>query len=73
MNRGDLVQFWWAADRDGSGWVYGVVTACGPKTMTIRWESGVVNRVRCGDHDIRPIADPEIRAEMRRKLVDNGN
>jgi hypothetical protein len=68
MNRGDLVQAWWAAGRNDSGWFYGVVEKCGPKTMTIRWESGLRQRLRRGVHDIRPISDPEIRAEMRKKL-----
>jgi hypothetical protein len=68
MSRGDLVQAWWAAGRD-SGWFYGIVEKCGQKTMTIRWESGLRQRLRRGEHDIRPISDPEIRAEMRKKLA----
>lgn len=69
MSRGDLVQFWWAADRDGSGWVYGIVEASGPKTITVRWESGIRQRLRRGRYDIRPIENAEIRAEMRLKLA----
>ena len=67
MSCGDLVQFWWAVDRDGSRWTYGIVEVCGPKLVTIRWESGLRQCLRRGAHDIQPIA-PAMAAEMREKL-----
>lgn len=68
MTRGDLVQHFWSDGRSNAGWVYGIVEKCGHKTMTVRWESGVRNRIRRGSGTIELIRDAEIRAEVRAKL-----
>lgn len=44
MKIGDLVQCWWNTGRDDSGYIYGIVVMSGPKTFTVRWESGIRNR-----------------------------
>lgn len=43
FRRGDLVRTWYDEGiRSGGGYVFGVVTKAGPRTFTVRWESGNV-------------------------------
>lgn len=48
MKRGTIVKTWFDTGAMGATILFGVVTACGPKTFTVTWESGIRNRVRHG-------------------------
>lgn len=64
----DVVKTWWASgDPMGHGWVYGVVEAAGPRTFTVRWESGIRNRRPQDTRAIEHEKDAEIIAETRKK------
>ncbi len=60
--------YWFDTGAFGYQWLYGVVEKCGPKTMTIRWESGLRNRVAIDRPDIKVIKDEEMRADARKNL-----
>lgn len=68
MNRDDLVQTMFDTGAMGAQFLFGVVEKSGPKTMTIRWESGIRNRVPQGRSDVTLIQDLELQAEARKKL-----
>lgn len=67
--RGELVMYWFDTGAFGCQWLYGVVEKSGQKTITIRWESGLRNRVYHGRHDIRRIDDDEMRDDAQKKLA----
>ena len=71
FERDDLVQVW-SDDGMGGGWAYGIVESVAPKTMVVRWESALRQRLRLGRYDIRLISNPEIYAEMRSKFGGRG-
>lgn len=56
--RGMLVEYWFDDGRGGC-LLYGKVTAAGPKTASITWESRLTNRVRQGSHLVQPARDQE--------------
>lgn len=69
MKVDDIVKTWWAdGDPMGHGYVYGVVEAAGPKTFTVRWESGIRNRRPHGVKEIIVVTDPAIIAEVRAQM-----
>lgn len=52
MKRGDYVQTWFdtgAGKMGGPQILYGTVIKAGPMTYTVRWESGITNRIRQRD------------------------
>jgi len=69
VKRGDLVQYWFDTGCRGHQWLYGVVIAAGPKSYTVRWESGVCNRLRQGDKNVEPIK-PGMETEVSQKVLD---
>lgn len=46
---GDAVQVWFDTGAFGASILYGRVIASGPVAFSVRWESGIVNRVRHAD------------------------
>ncbi len=65
---GDLVQYFFDTGCRGYAYVYGVVIASGPKAFTVRWESGIVNRVqRDNDRGVKPI-NPNMMSEVSSKI-----
>jgi hypothetical protein len=62
FNRGDLVQTWFntgAGKMGGAVIIYGEVIAAGPKTARVRWESGLSNRIKQDNHDVKQANDQE--------------
>jgi hypothetical protein len=57
MKTGHLVQTWFDTGARGATILYGVVTASGPKTFSVRWESGLSNRVRHGHGTVERARD----------------
>jgi hypothetical protein len=55
--RGALVRTWFDEGCGPGGYVYGVVTKAGPRTFTVRWESGIVQRRHQGIRQLAS-ADP---------------
>lgn len=51
IQRGEAVRVWFDDGMHGT-WVHGDVIAAGPKTYTVRWESGLRNRLKQGDHRV---------------------
>lgn len=51
--RGDLVQTWFDTGAFGYTVLWGIVEKAGPKAITIRWESGIRNRVSRTHRDIK--------------------
>lgn len=56
FRRGMVVEYWFD-DGQGGSLLYGEVTAAGPKTASITWESGLTNRVEQGFHLVKPARD----------------
>lgn len=57
---GALVQYPWDTGAFGLSLLYGKVIASGQKTFTVRWESGIVNRIRrerARHLDVKPVED----------------
>lgn len=70
--RGALVRTWYDEGCGPGGYVYGVVTKAGPRTFTVRWESGVVQRRPQGYHACSLLPADE-HAEARKALeLDTG-
>lgn len=75
MGRGDLVE-----EHLAGRVYYGLVTACGSKTVTIKFQFGFepneggcdgrghVMRFKSGERDLRPVADSAVRERLRRIL-----
>lgn len=58
--KGALVQTLWNTGAFGLQVLYGEVIAAGDKTISVRWESGIVNRLRQDrylDRDVHPAED----------------
>lgn len=56
FTKGQTVQTWFdtgGGKNAGPQILTGVVVQAGPKMATIRWESGLRNRVRHGDHRVQ--------------------
>ncbi len=67
---GDLVQYFFDTGCRGYAFVYGVVIAAGPKAFTVRWESGIVNRVqRDNDRGVKPI-NPNMISEVAKPILE---
>ena len=68
---GDYVTTWFDTGAMGMTTIWGVVTASGPKAVTVTWESGLTNRVsRDNPRDVEDVSDIEsIDARARRSLV----
>lgn len=63
MKRGDLVQTMFDVGANmGHRILYGKVIAAGPKTFTVRWESGLTNRCR-HDHPSVKLARDQVLAK----------
>ncbi|MGH8159284.1 MAG: hypothetical protein ACREPQ_14280 [Rhodanobacter sp.] len=57
--RGDLVQYEFSARALRGKLFYGAVTAAGPRTFRVRWESGASNRLRQGHRDVTLATDQD--------------
>ena len=68
MKRNDLVYYMFDTRAFGPSPLYGIVEKAGEKTATIRWASGMRNRVAQDRDDIHPITDPEMMEDARRKM-----
>lgn len=58
FTKGQTVQTWFdtgSGKNAGPQILYGVVINSGPKMATIRWESGLRNRVRHCDHRVTAV------------------
>ena len=56
----EIVETWFDTGSGRTGGprvIYGQVIASGPKAATIRWESGLRNRVRHHDHRVKHARD----------------
>lgn len=62
MARGDYVQTWFDTGAMGCTILYGVVIAAGSKSYTVRWESGIRNRIKQGDKRVLPAGDKDTAA-----------
>lgn len=49
FTKGQKVKCLWDTGAFGASFLGGVVVTCGPKTYTVRWESGFTNRLKHGD------------------------
>ena len=66
MLKGDLVQYWFDTGAFGAKILFGVVIKAGPKAFTVRWESGIQNRIRQDHHKgVELITDKDLLAEVR--------
>lgn len=70
MKVGDIVWYWFDTGRSHDV-LYGVVVAAGPKTYTVRWESGTRNRIRHDRRDVK-LVQPDRLDEARRALGREG-
>jgi hypothetical protein len=59
MRRGQFVQTWFDTGAMGATILYGVVESAGPRVYTVRWESGITNRVQQGNTNVRRADDLE--------------
>lgn len=66
---GDIVAYQFDTGALGLTTLWGEVVAAGAKTFTIRWESGVKNRLSQGDRRISLVTDPETIEEARRSFL----
>lgn len=67
-HRNALVQTQFDTGAMGLRTLYGRVIAKGPRRCTIKWESGVVNRVEWGRNDISPARDAEYARQAMAKV-----
>lgn len=67
MNRGDYVKTWFDTGAFGATILYGRVVKAGPATYTVRWESGIQNRVCQGYRGIDKIEPGELLEDAKRK------
>jgi hypothetical protein len=49
---GDRVRYWFDTGAFGCQFVHGTVEKAGARTYTVRWESGIRNRLRQGWKDV---------------------
>jgi len=63
---GDFVWFYFDTGAMGVQPCYGKVIKAGQKTFTVRWMSGLCNRLRQDNRDIKPITDLEMMADARK-------
>ena len=68
MKTGDYVQcFFDARDRAGYQACYGIVYAAGPKSFSVRWESGIRQRRPQGDREVILATNQELAIEAMAK------
>ncbi|MGO9837875.1 MAG: hypothetical protein ACLP1X_27110 [Polyangiaceae bacterium] len=58
--RGDYVKYWFDTGAMGYTILYGVVEQAGPKTYTVRWESGIRNRVRQDNPSVKVVSPEDV-------------
>jgi hypothetical protein len=58
--RGDYVKYWYDTGAMGYSILYGVVEQAGPKMYTVRWESGIRNRVRQDNPSVKTVRPEDI-------------
>lgn len=58
--KGQFVKYLFDTGARGLAYIYGIVEKAGPKTFTVRWPSGIHNRVRQGDRDVTLLTEPEL-------------
>lgn len=54
---GDIVWYLYDTGARGAACLYGIVTKAGEKTATVRWESGIRNRVRQNNNQIKLVSE----------------
>ncbi len=59
IRRGQFVRTWFDTGALGATIIYGEVIAAGTRTYSVRWESGIVNRIRQGQAGVErvPLAE----------------
>lgn len=68
MKRDALVKYWFDTGARGYEWTYGIVIASGAKTFTVRWESGIQNRLPMDTPIVKPVVGDEEIAEAKKAL-----
>ena len=66
----EIVETWFdtgGGRQNGPRLIYGQVIASGPKTATIRWESGLLNRVPQHTHLVKHARDHNLAVECLAK------
>lgn len=58
LHRGETVQTLFDTGAMGLSCLYGRVIEKGPKTFTVRWESGIRNRIKWGHREVMFARDP---------------
>ncbi len=61
---GDIIRHMTGGDWN-AGYIYGIVEKSGPKTFTVRWQSGLRNRREHGDKEFSKVADLDLIRELK--------
>ena len=58
IEKGQVVSLWFDTGAFGARLLYGMVIASGPKSFTVEWQSGIVNRISQDDpHGVEAARD----------------
>lgn len=61
FSRGDIASYWYDTGAFGMKTLLGVVIKAGPKSFTVRWESGICNTLRREEpKNVKLVTDPEL-------------
>jgi hypothetical protein len=70
---GDIVKYWFDTGAFGLTTIYGIVERAGPKQFTVRWESGIRNRLNQGHPEVKLVTNSEELSEFGDKLKEHRN
>lgn len=66
---GDFVSYLWLENKFSNGLLFGIVEKSGMKTFTVRWESGIKNRLMQNRNDVKLLIDLDSLEEARKIFI----